>query len=619
MCGINGFNWADLDLIKKMNSVTKNRGPDDEGKYIDNFVSLGHSRLSIIDLSPKGHQPMSNEDETIWLTYNGEIYNFNEIRQDLIKAGHIFKSHTDSEVIIHAYEQFGIDCLSRFNGMWAFCIYDKNREQLILSRDRFGVKPLYYHLSDGKIIFSSMISSILSHPLKRQQEISVIMEFLAFNLINHDKRTFFKDILSLEPGSYLIFDLTSKDVQIKQWYQLKQHPTVTAQELTALFIQSVKSRTVSDVPIGSCLSGGIDSSAIVCTLDTMINQPFFTYSLIFPGKKIDESRYMKEVGKFTKIQQQFTTLNVNDFLHDLRDFIKAQEEPTTGLSAYGQYCIMKLAYENKAKVLLDGQGGDEIFAGYTYYFAYYYYELLKKGHILALIKEMRSYHKNLKDYYPQLFLCFILLPAKIQNYLYKNYLLKWLNFDLLQESAVNKRDPRCKPMALHDSLVLTLLYTAIPHLLRHEDKNSMRWSIETRVPFLDFNLVESAMSIPTTDKIQNGKTKIIFKEAIKNLIPDMILHRKDKIGFETPVDEFFRDPQIVEFCNTIFTSEQFKSRPFWNWKEIERQFTRHREGKSNIGDTIWKWINLEIWMREFFDDDTLVGAFSQQGHSGKRP
>ena len=191
MCGINGFTWSDPDSIQKMNSVTKNRGPDDEGVYIDSTVSLGHSRLSIIDLSPKGHQPMCNEDETIWLTFNGEIYNFGEIREDLIKAGHSFKSHTDSEVIIHAYEQYGLECLHRFNGMWAFCIYDKKRNQLILSRDRFGVKPLYYHISEGKIIFSSMISSLFCHPVKKDMDISVIMEYLAFNLVNHDTRTFF--------------------------------------------------------------------------------------------------------------------------------------------------------------------------------------------------------------------------------------------------------------------------------------------------------------------------------------------------------------------------------------------------------------------------------------------
>jgi asparagine synthase (glutamine-hydrolysing) len=600
MCGINGFNWSDENLIKHMNLCTENRGPDDRGVYIDDSVSLGHSRLSIIDLSPNGHQPMCNENETIWLTYNGEIYNFNEIRQDLIRAGHVFKSQTDSEVIIHAYEQYGLDCLHRFNGMWAFCIYDKKNNQLILCRDRFGVKPLYYHIKDGAIIFSSMISALILHPIERKPEMSVIMEYLAFNLVNHDKRTFFKNIFSLEPGTFLIFDLELRQVLIKKWYQLKKRQTITIPEITKLFIQSIKSRTISDVPIGSCLSGGIDSSAIVCTLDTMINQPFFTYSLIFPGNKIDESVYMKEVGKYTKIQQQFTTLDISAFLRDLPDFIKAQEEPTTGLSVYGQYCIMRLAHENNAKVLLDGQGGDEIFAGYTYYFAYYYYELLKNGKIVALLKEMHLYRKNFKNYYPHLFLFFMLLPENIQTYLYKNYLLKWLKYDLLDDSVVNKSDPRCKLITLDEGLKLTLFKTAIPHLLRYEDKNSMRWSIETRVPFLDFNLVESTMSIPSNNKLQNGKTKVIFKEAIKNLIPDMILNRKDKIGFETPVDEFFKDPQSIEFCKNIFSSDKFKSRLFWNAEKIQEYYEDHLLGKRNIGNLIFKWITLELWMRIYF-------------------
>jgi asparagine synthase (glutamine-hydrolysing) len=600
MCGINGFTGNDPVLLKKMNSVTKNRGPDDEGEFYDTAVSLGHTRLSIIDLSPKGHQPMCNEDETIWLTFNGEIYNFSEIREDLKKAGHVFKSHTDSEVIIHAYEQYGLECLNRFNGMWAFCIYDKKKDLLILSRDRFGVKPLYYHVSGGKIIFSSMIAALRTHPIATKPDVSVIMEYLAFNLLNHDSRTFFTDIRSLEPGSCLQFNLRTKEVSIQKWYHLQPRRTVTVPELTQEFIRSVKTRTVADVPIGSCLSGGIDSSAIVCTLDTMINQPFFTYSLIFPGKKIDESRYMKEVGKHTRIQQQFTTLSRDNFLTDLPDFIRAQEEPTTGLSVYGQYCIMRLAYENKAKVLLDGQGGDEIFAGYEYYFSYYYYELLKKGRLLTLLKEMRSYRKNFKNYYAHRFFGFMLLPQKVQDSVYKRYLLPWLNFDLLRKSAANKNDPRCKRMTLHEALELTLLSTAIPHLLRYEDKNSMRWSIETRVPFLDFNLVETAMSIPTREKMQQGKTKIIFKEAIKSLIPAMILDRKDKIGFETPVDEFFRDPSIREFCTAVFSSEQFQSRPYWKGKEVQRLYTRHLEGTLNLGDTLWKWINLEIWLREFF-------------------
>ena len=196
----------------------------------------------------------------------------------------------------------------------------------------------------------------------------------------------------------------------------------------------------------------------------------------------------------------------------------------------------------------------------------------------------------------------MLLPIQLQNYVNKEFLLPWLNYDLLHESAVNKRDPRYSRMTLHEALLLTLLNTAIPHLLRYEDKNSMRWSIETRVPFLDFNLVESAMSIPENDKIQNGKTKIIFKESIKNLIPDMILNRKDKIGFDTPSDDFFRDPHIVEFCTNIFTSNQFKSRQFWNAEKIQELFQDHVSGKKNVGENIFKWLNLELWIRMNFLD-----------------
>jgi asparagine synthase (glutamine-hydrolysing) len=206
----------------------------------------------------------------------------------------------------------------------------------------------------------------------------------------------------------------------------------------------------------------------------------------------------------------------------------------------------------------------------------------------------------------------MLLPARLQAYIHKNYLSPWLNYDVFQEYAVKKSDPRIHRMSLHDALSLTLLSTAIPHLLRYEDKNSMRWGIETRVPFLDVNLVESAMGIPTADKMQNGKTKVIFKEAIKTLIPGMILNRKDKIGFDTPNDEFFRDPQIIEFCKKIFTSEEFKSRPYWNYKEVEKQYNLHLKGKSNIGETIFKWINLEIWLREFFEP-TTGGTSSETG------
>ncbi len=574
MCGINGFNWNDIYLIEEMNIATKHRGPDDKGIYVDEKISLGHVRLSIIDLSEKGHQPMSNEDETIWITYNGEIYNFQELRYDLGKKGHVFKSNTDTEVIIHAYEEYGLNCVKQFNGMWVFCIYDTNKDILVLSRDQFAIKPLYYYIENNTFIFSSMIAGILCHDIKTAPNDRAIMEYLAFNLEDHKQYTFFANIYSLPQGSTLTYDLKTSRHSIQQWYHLTFREVKNEEVIRDKFIESVRLRTISDVPIGSCLSGGIDSSAIVCTLDTILKNNFSTFSLVVPGSSIDESKYIKEVGRNTKTQQFFTTIGVDEFLKEVDDFIIAQEEPVTGLSPYAQYRVMKLAHEQGAKVLLDGQGGDEIFAGYNYYFSYYFYELFTNLKWYTLLKEIVLYIKNSKNFFPHLMFAFLCLPVSVKYIFWKTFDKKWINHEMLEKVCVDK-DPRWKAMNLNDSLRLTLFSTAIPHLLRWEDKNSMRWSIESRVPFLDFTLVESVNSLPSEQKLCNGKTKVIFKKAMNNILPEMIKNRTDKKGFETPRDDFFRNEKIIEFCKKIIYSESFKNRPYWQWNKVEKIFIDH--------------------------------------------
>ena len=356
MCGINGFSWKDEALIKRMNSVTEHRGPDDAGFLTDENVSLGHSRLSIIDLSEKGHQPMSNEDLSLWIIYNGEVYNFDELRKDLMEQGHIFKSATDTEVILHAYEQYGFECVKKFNGMWAFCIYDTNTGSLVLCRDQFGIKPLYYYHTKDNLIFSSMIAGILCHAIETSPNSRIIMEYLAYNLQDHDVATFFSHVNHLPSGSFLIYNLRTKQCEIKKWYTERISDTNDKRTIREHFIESVKLRTVADVPVGSCLSGGIDSSSIVCILDSLLGEKFYTFSLVVPGSVLDESRYIKEIGKHTKTEQFFTTIEYTEFMHELHDFIVAQEEPVTRMTSYSQYQVMKLAYKNGAKVLLDGQG-----------------------------------------------------------------------------------------------------------------------------------------------------------------------------------------------------------------------------------------------------------------------
>lgn len=602
MCGINGFNWNDRYLIEEMNNATRHRGPDDKGIYTDEHVSLGHNRLSIIDLSVNGHQPMSNEDGTIWITYNGEVYNFIEIREELLKKGHKFKSNTDTEVIIHSYEEYGLDFVKKFNGMWAFCIYDKNKGVLILCRDQFGIKPLYYYVDGGRIIFSSMITGILCHRIETGPNSRAIMEYLAFNLEDHNTYTFFQDIYSLAHDSMLIYDLHTRGYVMKKWYRPSCRSIRCKDDVKELFIRSVISRTISDVPIGSCLSGGLDSSAIVCILDRSLKDKFYTFSFIAPGDSRDESRYISEIGKRTRTEQFFTMIHSEEFLEELYDFIMAQEEPVTGLSPYAQYRVMKLAHGHGAKVLLDGQGADELFAGYVYYYGYYFYELLRNFKWCTLLREMVSYIKVHRDTYPHAMFLFMLLPDTIKSYVFRKLINPWVNPDLLKSACGNEFDPRWKKMDLNSALSLTLFCAGIPEMLRWEDKNSMRWSIETRPPFLDIELVESVFSLPSDQKLRDGKRKLIFREAMEDIVPDIISGRNDKIGFAAPADDLFRNEKVISFCKDILYSESFKSRPYWRWDKVEKVFKEHIENKRNAGDIIFKWINLELWLRKYFPD-----------------
>lgn len=601
MCGINGFSWVDQALIKEMNQTSCHRGPDDEGVFVDDNVSLGHRRLSIIDLSPAGHQPMCNEDGSLWIVYNGEVYNFQEIRKQVHQKGHVFKSKTDTEVIIHAYEQWGVESFDMFNGMWAFCIYDKAKSELILCRDRFGIKPLCYCLHNGQLIFSSMISAILAHKIETGPSASAIMRFLAYNLEHCDENTFFRNIYSLEPGNFLKYDLKTKNLFLEKWYAPKPLENITVEQVRRSFVESVESQTIADVPIGSCLSGGIDSSSIVCTLDKSLPYNFYTFSFVAPGNTFDETKYIKEVGRLTKTKQFFTQLTEDDFLNEFPDFVKALEEPVLGLSPYAQYRVMKLAHQEGAKVLLDGQGGDEIFAGYHYYFSYRFFDLLKRGRILDLFREMRLYSRHLKNPMPFGLFAFILMPKWLKNGLWKTAVNRWINHSFLEEVTGGKLDPRWQGMSLDEVLRLTLFSTAIPHLLQWEDKSSMRWSIESRVPFLDLHLVETALSLAPEQKLQNGRTKLIFKEAVKDILPGMISGRTDKIGFDTPVDEFFRRPKVVDYCRQIIYSDSFRKRPYWKWRKIEKMFLSHISNKKKCGKEIWKWVNIEVWLRTFFD------------------
>jgi len=600
MCGINGFNWPDRDLIERMNHITRHRGPDDHGVYVDEAVSLGHRRLSIIDLSSAGHQPMPNEDETLWCLHNGEIYNFRQLREDLLAAGHTFRSHTDTEVILHAYESHGAACLDRFNGMWAFALYDRTARLLLLARDRFGIKPLYYHVADGRLIFSSMIAAVMIHAIGAAPNDRAIMEYLAFNLEQHTDRTFVRGVQSLLPGHLLTYDLRTGRHRVRRWYRPRPCNRTDTEALRAAFTESVHRRTVSDVPIGVCLSGGIDSSAITCTLDAYLPEPFDTYSLVVPGSPIDESRHIEEVARHTRIRTRFTTVDVAEFLRDVDDFVECMEEPVTGLSGYAQYRVFQLAHRHGAKVLLDGQGGDEILAGYVYYFGYRFWELFAGLQWHALAGEMLASYRKLGDLFPHALFAFLVAPEWVRRPAWRRLVTPWVNHAFLQEVCDGDVDPRWRRMTTRQSLTQTLFSTSIPHNLMWEDKSSMRWSIESRVPFLDVDFVEAAMSLRTEQLLKDGKTKVIFKRAMDRLLPEKIRNRTDKVGFDAPVDTFFQDPQMARFARDIVYSPSFCGRPYWHAARVHQMYESHLGGKTNAGDTIWKCVNLELWLRRFF-------------------
>lgn len=605
MCGINGFNWKNLTLIEKMNKSIKHRGPDNDNIYVDNKVSLGHVRLSIIDLSSAGNQPMSNDDESVWISYNGEVYNFLELRKELEEKGYKFKSNTDTEAILHAYEEWGYNCVERFDGMWAFVLYDKNKNKLFLSRDRFGIKSQYYYWDKNKFIFSSEIKGILSHDIDRIPNDKVIYEYLAFGLLDYSKETFFRNIFRVMPGENIIYDISERTLKTFKWYDLKNKigkfeknsDDEIIKKIRNLFSDSVHSHLIADVPVGSCLSGGIDSSSIVCSIKKFEkNNKIKTFSLVFPRSELDESCYIDEVVKYTNVEPYKISLIAGNLIDDLYDLIRTQEEPFVSLSIYGQYKVMELAHANDMKVLLDGQGADELFAGYFGYHKYYLFECL----INLKIKRFLQIEGDNKTKLV-LLVKFLLNNFGLTKKIKINIQLKKLKL-LNDFYNYNISIPLfAKDYKLNQVLFNDLTKYSIPQLLRYEDKNSMRWSIESRVPFLDHRFVEYVFSLPYDIKIRGNITKYAFRESMSGIVPLKILERRDKIGFETPDKEWIRAPEFIKVIREIINSNNFKSRKYWKYEEFTKLYEEHLRIEEDNTGIIWRVINTELWLRVFID------------------
>jgi asparagine synthase (glutamine-hydrolysing) len=609
MCGICGILNYDKKpvqevTIRKMMYEIRHRGPDDNGVYIKDNIGLGFNRLSIIDLSQNGHQPMFDETGRFVIIFNGEIYNYIEIREELKTKGYKFKSNGDAEVLLYSFIEWGKDCMNRFNGMFSFVIWDTVNKKLFAARDRYGVKPFYYFQTKEKFIFGSEICAVLSCIEKKvQQNDETIFDYIIFNRTDQTENTFFKDIKKLQHGCYI--EIENSIFKTGKWYNLTDNlgkPFESSNEFSELLSSSIGLRLRSDVPVGVCLSGGLDSSAIVSLLLKDYNKKDInTFSAVYniEGHRYDESEYIYEY-KNVLDNMYYTSPTSDTLMTDMDNFIQAHNEPVTSTSHYAQFKVMELAKSNVV-VTLDGQGADEMLAGYHYFFGIYFKELLRKVKLFRLSSEMLSYILKHKDLYGIKTFLYFLLPSFFKTkmrVMEKGYLAKDFYENKSKENIIV--DNLYSSKTVYEALINHFEYK-LEHLLKWEDRNSMWYSLEARIPFLDYRLVERTLSMDSSHKIRMGMTKYILRDSMKNILPEKIRMRKDKIGFNTPEDEWFRTEKFKVLINEILNSESFEERGFVDIQKAKILYSRHLEGKINISRDIWKWINMELWFRKFID------------------
>ena len=623
ICGIINFNRKPVEeiQIKSMMLKIKHRGPDDEGSFFSSSIALGFVRLSILDLTIQGHQPMfssviklqnpkienSVSDGRYVIIYNGEVYNYIELRVELESKGYRFKSNTDTEVFLNSFIQWGEKCLKKFNGMWAFAIYDRERKELFCSRDRYGIKPFYYYIDEEQFIFASEIPAILSILKKKPApDNKSIFDYLVFNRTDQTEDTFFEGIKKLQHGHNLtIKNLSSgrRDSQltIKKWYDLRTEifdaePFLNTEDYRNLFSSSVGLRLRSDVPVGVCLSGGLDSSSIVSILLKDYNKKDLnTFSAVYgKGETGDESEFIDEFKSMT-LNMHYTSPSSDSLIEDINSFIKVHAEPIPTTSPYAQFKVMESA-KNNVVVTLDGQGADESLAGYHYFFGFYFKELLKQMRLLKLLDESSNYfgkHKLKTGLY-------FLLPkstrtnlrVKEHGYVQKEFYNLYCNSSVISDKLYSSE-------SLSEALLDHFEYK-LEHLLKWEDRNSMHFSLEARVPFLDYRLVERTLATQSDLIIKKGMTKNLLREAMNEILPEKIRLRKDKIGFGTPQDEWFRRQSFVNIVNEIFSSKTCRISNIVNVSKIQELFNRHLRKEKNLSSEIWKWIHLELWFQEFY-------------------
>lgn len=617
MCGISGIIHLDRspvpepqiwDMIKAM----KHRGPNDNGTFFEEGIGFGFVRLSIIDLSPAGHQPMFSHDERYVIIFNGEIFNYVELREELKAKGHQFRTKTDTEVLIQSYVEWGEDMLHKLNGMWTFVIYDRKEKTVFGSRDRYGIKPLYYAIDGNRLIFASEIPSILAVLGKKPTaDQNALFDFLIFNRTDQDENTFFSEIKKVNHGCYFKMRVApgegpvQKAMKITKWYDLRKElkePFKDPEEFREMFVSSIALRLRSDVPIGVCLSGGLDSSSIVSTMMHDFNKrDVHTFSAVYgEGKFGDESKFI-HLYKDDLPNMHYIMPDDKTIMADIPEMVRAHAEPIASTGPYAQYKVMELA-KNHVTVTLDGQGADEMLAGYHYFFGFHFKNLLLKGKVGGMASEMVSYYRKHRSMLGLISFILFMLPAGVRaraRAMEKGY----IDEEFYSAHAVNANSIAGElygSATLQDALINHFEYK-LEHLLKWEDRNSMWFSLEARVPFLDHRLVERTLTMPDNMIIRDGMTKHVLREAMKGRLPEPIRMRRDKIGFGTPHDEWFRTPAFQEYIRGIIHSPSFASRGLVDVKKVQSIYEQHVRKEGNHGKEIWKWLHLENWYNKFID------------------
>lgn len=657
MCGISAIistTKSTLTDLRSMNIAIRHRGPDDEGFFISEngqssiyygdetpndvvksgfiqspklnvnknlnkkfSVGLAHRRLSILDLSPAGHMPFCDVNKRYWITYNGEIYNYIEIRDELKALGHQFYTSSDTEVLLNSYIHWGEDCLHRFNGMWAFVIYDTLEDTIFTARDRFGVKPLYYWLSEDKTIhLFSEIKQITSLPywssnLNKERA----LDFLIYSQMDHTDETLFKGVFQIPPGHFAILTKERKisypKIETQQWYYLNEKGVnidyKTAKiNFKSLFFDAVKLRMRSDVSLGTCLSGGLDSSAIVCTIDKIKDEKSIqkTFSALSESEKYNEKKWVDIVVQNTKVQGFTTSPTFENFKESTEKLHWHQDEPYLSNSLVMQWEVFKLASNQKVKVMLDGQGADEQLGGYTGFIIYHMLYLLRTFKWNQLIREFRGANKYHGWSYGNSILSVLkfAVPQRIKGIFKKisnTEIPDWVNISIFKEVKIQHpfEGLNLKNHSVRSTSVGQVKAVNLQKLLHWEDRNSMAHSIESRVPFLDYRFVQFNISMPDSYKINEGRTKYILRTSMEGVLPDEIINRHDKIGFISP-EEYWLKNKHTEYFRDLLKRAVIDSKGIVNENILEK-FENIVLGKEPFDLTIWRVISFSIWLKMF--------------------